>query len=81
MSRDEFPQPSVAADVAEYLLRQGVERVFSLPGLGGLLIDAVNQRDLPLLLGCTLFAAFLVVLANALVDLCYGALDPRARLT
>jgi peptide/nickel transport system permease protein len=57
------------------------ERVFSLPGLGGLLIDAVNQRDLPLLLGCTLFAAFLIVLANALVDLCYGALDPRARLT
>ncbi|GGP79793.1 ABC transporter permease [Saccharothrix coeruleofusca] len=57
------------------------ERVFSMPGLGGLLIDAVNQRDLPLLLGCTLFAAFLVVLANALVDLCYGALDPRARLT
>ncbi|MFD7655404.1 ABC transporter permease [Actinosynnema sp. NPDC059797] len=57
------------------------ERVFSLPGLGGLLIDAVNQRDLPLLLGCTLFAAFLVVLANAVVDLCYGALDPRARLT
>jgi len=57
------------------------ERVFSLPGLGGLLIDAVNQRDLPLLLGCTLFAAFLIVLANVLVDLCYGVLDPRARLT
>jgi peptide/nickel transport system permease protein len=57
------------------------ERVFSLPGLGGLLIGAVNQRDLPLLLGCTLFAAFVIVAANVLVDLCYGVLDPRARLT
>ncbi|CCH31270.1 ABC transporter permease [Actinosynnema sp. NPDC047251] len=57
------------------------ERVFGLPGLGGLLIDAVGQRDLPVLLGCTLFAAFLIVAANVVVDLCYGALDPRARLT
>ncbi|GLZ28484.1 peptide ABC transporter permease [Lentzea sp. NBRC 105346] len=57
------------------------ESVFSLPGLGGLLIDAVHQRDLPLVLGCTLFAGFLVVVANTLVDLCYGVLDPRARLT
>lgn len=57
------------------------ERVFSLPGLGGLLIDAVHGRDLPTLLGCTLFAGFLVVAANAVVDLSYGVLDPRARLT
>lgn len=57
------------------------ERVFSLPGLGGLMIEAVHGRDLPTLLGCTLFAGFLVVVVNALVDLSYGALDPRARLT
>ncbi|MGW4212174.1 ABC transporter permease [Lentzea sp. NPDC004789] len=57
------------------------ERVFSLPGLGGLLIEAVYGRDLPTLLGCTLFAGFLVVVANAVVDLSYGVLDPRARLT
>jgi peptide/nickel transport system permease protein len=57
------------------------ERVFSLPGLGGLLIEAVHGRDLPTLLGCTLFAGFLVVVANAVVDLSYGVLDPRARLT
>ncbi|MDX8140710.1 ABC transporter permease [Lentzea sp. BCCO 10_0061] len=57
------------------------ERVFSLPGLGGLLIEAVHARDLPTLLGCTLFAGFLVVVANAVVDLSYGVLDPRARLT
>ncbi|MEU5697157.1 ABC transporter permease [Actinosynnema sp. NPDC020468] len=57
------------------------ERVFGLPGVGSLMIDAAYGRDLPLLLGCTLFAAFLIVLANTLVDLCYGALDPRARLS
>ncbi|HJP80381.1 MAG TPA: ABC transporter permease [Pseudonocardiaceae bacterium] len=57
------------------------ETVFSMPGLGALLIDAVHSLDLPLLLGCTLFAAFLIVIANFLVDLLYGVLDPRARLT
>lgn len=56
------------------------ERVFSMPGLGLLLISAVGQLDLPLLLGCTLFAAFLIIIANFLVDLLYGVLDPRARL-
>jgi peptide/nickel transport system permease protein len=57
------------------------ERVFGMPGVGALLIDGVHALDLPLLLGCTLFGAFLIVLANFLVDLVYGALDPRARLS
>ncbi|MFC4144754.1 ABC transporter permease [Micromonospora mangrovi] len=53
------------------------ERVFSMPGLGSLLLDAVGNVDLPLIVGVTLFAAFLIVLANFLVDLVYGVLDPR----
>ncbi|TVT44969.1 ABC transporter permease [Amycolatopsis rhizosphaerae] len=57
------------------------ERVFALPGLGGLMVDAVHQIDLPLLMGVSLFAAFFVVLANFAVDVLYGLLDPRARLT
>ncbi|MBB4683405.1 ABC transporter permease [Amycolatopsis jiangsuensis] len=57
------------------------ERVFALPGLGGLLVDAVHQVDLPVLMGVSLFAAFFVVLANFVVDVLYGVLDPRARLT
>ena len=56
------------------------ERVFGLPGLGSLMIDAVHSLDLPLLLGCTLFAAVLITVANVLVDVFYGVLDPRARL-
>jgi peptide/nickel transport system permease protein len=57
------------------------EHVFSLPGLGGLLMDAVGDLDLPVLLGCTLFAAFLIIVANFVVDVLYGVLDPRIRLS
>jgi peptide/nickel transport system permease protein len=55
------------------------EHVFSMPGLGALLLDAVANLDLPVIVGVTLFAAFLIILANLVVDLCYGLLDPRAR--
>jgi len=53
------------------------EKIFSMQGLGSLLIDAVNQLDLPVVLGVTLFSAFLIVVANLLVDLAYSRLDPR----
>jgi len=53
------------------------ERVFGMPGVGALMIDAVHELDVPLLLGCTLFAALVVVACNLAVDLVYGRLDPR----
>ena len=53
------------------------EKIFSMQGLGSLLIDAVGQLDLPVVLGVTLFSAFLIVLANLFVDLAYSRLDPR----
>jgi peptide/nickel transport system permease protein len=53
------------------------EKIFSMQGLGSLLIDSVNQLDLPVVLGVTLFSAFLIVLANLVVDLTYSRLDPR----
>ncbi|GAA0463158.1 peptide ABC transporter permease [Paractinoplanes deccanensis] len=53
------------------------ERVFSMQGLGALLIEAVGTVDLPVIVGMTLFAAFLVIVANFAVDLVYGVLDPR----
>jgi peptide/nickel transport system permease protein len=55
------------------------ERVFGMPGIGALIIGAVHELDVPLLLGCTLFAALVVVLCNFAVDLLYGVLDPRTR--
>src|SRR5215210_7619068 len=56
------------------------ETVFSLPGLGKTAIDAINQQDLPVIIGIVLFAAAAVVVANLLVDLAYAVLDPRVRL-
>jgi peptide/nickel transport system permease protein len=56
------------------------ETVFSLPGLGKTAIDAINQQDLPVIIGIVLFAAAAVVVANILVDLMYALLDPRVRL-
>lgn len=55
------------------------ETVFSLPGLGLLMTDAVAARDYPLILGSVLAVAVLVVLVNLAVDLLYGVLDPRIR--
>jgi peptide/nickel transport system permease protein len=57
------------------------ERIFGMAGVGKLLVDATATLNLPVLLGVTLFSAFLITFANFVVDLCYGALDPRARLT
>ena len=57
-----------------------VETLFGVPGLGWTVIQAINQQDLPVILGITILAAFFVVLANLIVDLLYAVLDPRVRL-
>jgi peptide/nickel transport system permease protein len=56
------------------------ETVFSLPGLGKTSIDAINQQDLPVIIGIVLFASVAVVVANIIVDIVYAVLDPRVRL-
>jgi peptide/nickel transport system permease protein len=55
------------------------ETIFAWPGLGRLLIDAINQRDYPLVQGCILTIAASFVLANALADLVNLWLDPRTQ--
>lgn len=54
-----------------------VETVFAWPGLGRLVFDALLQRDLNLLLGILFVSSVVVVVANLIVDLAYGMLDPR----
>jgi peptide/nickel transport system permease protein len=54
-----------------------IESVFAIPGLGRLAYEAVVQRDVPLMVGILLCSAILVTLANLLIDLAYGLLDPR----
>jgi len=53
------------------------ETIFAWPGLGRLLIDAINQRDYPVVQGCILTIAAGFVLTNALADIVNGWLDPR----
>lgn len=57
-----------------------VESVFSIAGFGRLAAEAVARRDTPLLLGVILCSAVTVIIANLLVDLAYGKLDPRVRV-
>ena len=58
-----------------------IETVFSLPGVGRLALDAVLQRDYPMVQGSILMISFLFVLVNLVVDLLYGLLDPRIRIS
>ncbi len=57
-----------------------VEQIFALPGLGRLVLDAIQQRDYALVQGSVLFIALNFMIVNLLVDLAYAALDPRIRL-
>ena len=56
-----------------------VENVFSWPGLGSLAVQAVIDRDFPVIQGVAFFFALILILVNLIVDLLYGFLDPRAR--
>jgi len=57
-----------------------VETLFGVPGLGWTVIQAINQQDLPVILGITILATVFVVVANLVVDILYAVLDPRVRL-
>ncbi|MFI5036571.1 MAG: ABC transporter permease [Acidimicrobiales bacterium] len=56
------------------------EVVFGLPGVGYLTYLSLQDLDLPVIMGCVLYGAFFVVLANAVVDVAYAFLDPRVRV-
>ena len=55
------------------------ETIFSRPGLGRLAVEAILNRDFPLVQGTVLFAATIYVLVNLVVDVSYASLDPRIR--
>jgi peptide/nickel transport system permease protein len=55
------------------------EVVFAYPGVGRLLVDAISQRDYPIVQGAALAVAFLYILVNTLTDISYQFLDPRMR--
>jgi peptide/nickel transport system permease protein len=55
------------------------EVVFDWPGIGSLMIDAIQRRDYPVVQGCVLFVSLSYVLTNTLTDILYGVVDPRIR--
>lgn len=56
-----------------------IEQIFAIPGMGQLMLQAINTRDSPVVLGCVIIFATVAVLANLVVDLLYLVLDPRIR--
>ena len=56
-----------------------MENIFNLPGLGRLMLDALSQRDYPMVSGINLFFGVVVIGANLVIDLVYHYLDPRVR--
>jgi peptide/nickel transport system permease protein len=56
-----------------------IESIFRIPGLGLYFADAARSRDMPLLMGATIFFALILMTMNLLVDLVYRVLDPRIR--
>lgn len=57
-----------------------IESIFSLPGIGKLLLDAINARDLPLIEGGVMYVATICVIIYLVVDILYAIADPRIRL-
>lgn len=57
------------------------EKIFSIQGIGWWGLNAVNQKDLPVVAAVTLFAAIMIICSNIIVDVVYSVLDPRVRLT
>ena len=53
------------------------EQVFGWPGIGSLMVTAINGRDYPVIMGITVMIAAAVLIANILTDVAYGILDPR----
>jgi oligopeptide transport system permease protein len=56
-----------------------IETIFAIPGIGKYYITAVSGRDYSVVMGLTVMLALLIVVANLIVDILYGILDPRTR--
>jgi peptide/nickel transport system permease protein len=56
-----------------------IEKVFTIPGIGSLMLDAITRKDIPVVQGVTLIVALWVTFIYLVVDVCYGLLNPRVR--
>ncbi len=77
-----IPAITLGGDEVAALLSGAVviETVFGWPGIGFLLIQAIERRDLPLIVSCVVLLSSVILLINLLVDVAYTLIDPRVRL-
>jgi peptide/nickel transport system permease protein len=77
-----IPTLTISALILSFLIVGAVlvEDTFSLPGIGGLLVQSAQVKDLPMLQGVAMLVAGIIILANLLADIAYVAVDPRIRL-
>ena len=57
-----------------------LEQVFTIPGMGSLLITSISNRDYPVVQGIIVLIAAMVIVINFIVDILYGKIDPRIRM-
>lgn len=57
-----------------------IENMFSIPGLGYYFVNAIQMRDYPMIIGTTIFYAFLFLICQLVVDILYGIVDPRIKI-
>lgn len=58
-----------------------VEKLFAIPGIGYKVVEAINTRDIPTLLACTMVLAIFTIAVQLIIDICYSLVDPRIRST
>lgn len=76
-----IPVVTVLGPIAAFLVTGSfvTEQIFAIPGIGRAYVQSIGNRDYTLIMGTTLFFAFILVIANTLVDVSYAWLDPRIR--
>jgi ABC-type dipeptide/oligopeptide/nickel transport system permease component len=77
-----IPVITLLGPLAAYILTGTfvIEYIFAIPGMGKYFIDAVTNRDYPLIMGVTMVFGFALTTANLLVDIAYAIIDPRIRI-
>jgi len=76
-----IPVVTVLGPIAAFLVTGSfiTEQIFAIPGIGRAYVQSIGNRDYTLIMGTTLFFAFVLVIANTFVDISYAWLDPRIR--
>ncbi len=76
-----IPVVTVLSSMIPFVIGGAVvtEQIFGWPGLGSLMVQSINSRDYPAIMGITVFIAFVVLVGNILTDIVYGMLDPKVR--